>query len=314
MINFRFHIVSIIAVFLALGLGVLMGSAVVNGAIVDRLDREISDVRKESNNLRAANREANDALDRANQYANDSAAYSVDGRLPDVPVVLVAERGVDEGTVNDTATLLRAAGANVPATFWLEDKWKLDSDDDAAALREAVDLLGGDNSVRTRALDELAARLTEPGAVPIDPESPDVVTRLVEAGFVTVEGDNVDLATFPPGPARVVVVTGTDSTFAGTDVTLDTARAFVDVDAPTVAAEVFAQHSGSDAPARGAAVAPVRTDDDLATRVTTVDDLDLVAGRVATVLSLQDLVAGVVGHYGYGDGATSPLPPRPDGS
>jgi Copper transport outer membrane protein, MctB len=58
----------------------------------------------------------------------------------------------------------------------------------------------------------------------------------------------------------------------------------------------------------------VRTDDDLATRVTTVDDLDLVAGRVATVLSLQDLVAGVVGHYGYGDGATSPLPPRPDGS
>ena len=66
MVNFRFHIVSLIAVFLAIGLGILMGSAVVKGAIVDRLDREIDQVRKESDNLRNANRQTNDDLDRAN--------------------------------------------------------------------------------------------------------------------------------------------------------------------------------------------------------------------------------------------------------
>jgi len=39
MINFRFHLVSLIAVFLALGLGILVGSTVVDQVIVDRLDR-----------------------------------------------------------------------------------------------------------------------------------------------------------------------------------------------------------------------------------------------------------------------------------
>ena len=39
MINFRFHIVSLIAVFLALALGIVMGATVVNRAIVDRLNR-----------------------------------------------------------------------------------------------------------------------------------------------------------------------------------------------------------------------------------------------------------------------------------
>ena len=48
MINFRFHLVSLIAVFLALGLGILVGSTVVDQGIVNRLDAEISSVRKEN--------------------------------------------------------------------------------------------------------------------------------------------------------------------------------------------------------------------------------------------------------------------------
>ncbi len=70
MVNFRFHIVSLIAVFLALGLGILMGSTVVKGAIVDRLDREIDQVRKESDNLRNANRQTNDDLDRVERRSS----------------------------------------------------------------------------------------------------------------------------------------------------------------------------------------------------------------------------------------------------
>jgi hypothetical protein len=165
--------------------------------------------------------------------------------------------------------------------------------------------------VRTRALGELATRLTEPPEPPIDgTEQPaDLIDRLSDAGFLGVDTDNVDLTTFPPRPARAVVVTGTNSEFAGTDMTVETVSAFVDVDAPTVAGEVYVTSDQPDAPERGAAVAPVRTNDGLSATVSTVDDLDLVAGRVATVLALQDLVNGVVGHYGYGNGATSSLPP-----
>jgi len=52
MINFRFHLVSLIAVFLALGLGILVGPSVVDQVIVDRLQREISSIRHESSRRR----------------------------------------------------------------------------------------------------------------------------------------------------------------------------------------------------------------------------------------------------------------------
>ena len=47
MINFRFHIASLVAVFLALALGVVMGSTVVDRAIVESLRTQIDDVRGE---------------------------------------------------------------------------------------------------------------------------------------------------------------------------------------------------------------------------------------------------------------------------
>jgi hypothetical protein len=66
-----------------------------------------------------------------------------------------------------------------------------------------------------------------------------------------------------------------------------------------------------DGPARGTVAGVVRGEDDLSDAVSTVDDLDLVQGRVATTLALADLRAGVRGHYGYGPGADRPVPGRP---
>ena len=86
MVNFRFHLVSLIAVFLALGLGILTGSAVVNQATVQTIRREIKDVRAEVNNLRSANGQLKDDLNRSNAFLADSAAYAVEGRLLAVPV------------------------------------------------------------------------------------------------------------------------------------------------------------------------------------------------------------------------------------
>ena len=244
---------------------------VVNGAIVDRLDREIDHVRKESDNLREANRQANSELDRANEFLDDSAAYAVDGRLTDVPVV-VHRRTRRRATTwsNDTAQLVIAAGAECPAVFWLEERWKLETEEDVQALRDAADLLGGASSVRTRALGELAARLTEP----------------VDAAGRRRE--RTDRPRRPPRRSRLprhrrrqrrprrrsrrgrrapLVVTGTNSQFAGTDMTVETVSAFVDADAPTVVGEVFVREDAADAPERGAAVAPVRTNDGLSAMV-----------------------------------------------
>ena len=41
MINFRFHVVSLIAIFLALALGVVIGAGVIDRGVVDALDNRL---------------------------------------------------------------------------------------------------------------------------------------------------------------------------------------------------------------------------------------------------------------------------------
>jgi hypothetical protein len=55
-------------------------------------------------------------------------------------------------------------------------------------------------------------------------------------------------------------------------------------------------------------VAQVREDEALSGRLSSVDDIDSFAGRVAAVLALADLGAGRSGHYGTGPGAQRLLP------
>jgi hypothetical protein len=111
-----------------------------------------------------------------------------------------------------------------------------------------------------------------------------------------------------------VLVTGDDSDFAGTDLTPSLVRAFVDRKLPVlVAAEYDGGHDAPDTPKRGAALAPVLDDRVLASAASTVDDLELVQGRVAAVLALEIMGNGSgapAGHYGYGIGASAPLPPH----
>ena len=138
MINFRFHLVSLIAVFLALGLGMLVGSTVVDPVIFDRLDREISSVSHESSQIKSDNGALQDQLTKLNDFLKKSAAYTVQQRLISAPIAIIAEKGIDTGAVNAVLAQVRAAGADVPGVLWLDDKWKLASVKDLTALHAAA--------------------------------------------------------------------------------------------------------------------------------------------------------------------------------
>jgi Copper transport outer membrane protein, MctB len=309
MISFRFHLVSLIAVFLALGLGILVGSTVVDQVIVDRLDREIRSVRHDSSEANAENRALKDQLAQSEDFLKKSAAYTVDQRLEQVPVVLVAEKGVDAGVMKSMLTTLRAAGAVAPGVFWLDDAWRLDAADELTALHTAASVTGNNATARLAAMRVLAQRLTEP-APRGGRGKADVLDTLSARGFVDfTDGKKADLATFPTQSARVLVVTGTDSRLDGSETLVDLVQALVAVDAPVVVAEAYDNHHlAAPVPVRGASVAPVRGDVTLSKDVSTLDDGELVQGQVTAVIALEQLAAGTVGHYGYGQGAQSPLP------
>ncbi len=149
MINFRFHLVSLIAVFLALGLGILVGSSVVDRAIVDNLRNEIHRVRDDSSQANANLRQRDADASRLDNFINSSAAYTVDLRLSGVSVVLLAERGIDGNVAKNTLKMVLAAGAESPGIIWLTAKWQLNSPDDLQKLQDVTGA-SGNNASRAR--------------------------------------------------------------------------------------------------------------------------------------------------------------------
>ena len=310
MINFRFHLVSLIAVFLAMGLGILVGSTVVDQVIVDRLDREISNVSHESNQIKSDNSQLKDQVSKLDDFLRKSSAYAVQGRLTAIPVAIVAEKGIDSAAVSAVLESVRAAGAIVPGVLWLDDKWRLDAPKDLRSLQSAARITSGNVAAsRLAALRALATRLAAPQSTRARARR-DVVEPLRSAGFLDfTDGTRSALAAFPARSARVLVLTGSDSHLSGTDTMVDFVQSLLTADVPTVLGEVYdAKHGSGTTPKRGAALEPVRGAPALAKRVATLDDVELPQGALTAVVSLEQVAGGTVGHYGYGEGATETIP------
>ena len=101
MINFRFHLVSLVAVFLALALGVVMGSTVIDRAIVDRLSSQIDSVKKRADAERADNRALRDqvkGLETSHDFL-DAALVALVARQRSLGTARVATCGHDQSGI-----------------------------------------------------------------------------------------------------------------------------------------------------------------------------------------------------------------------
>ena len=314
MINFRFHIVSLIAVFLALALGVVMGATVVNRAIVDRLNSRIDTVEKNANARKTESDQLRGQLGQINGYIDGTKDFAVAGSLDGSTLATIATRGVDADAVKQTVALAQQAGARAPGILWLEGKLALS---DADTVRQLDELLGktGQNAKATRdeAWNALASRVATGGGAAANGR--DLLAALADAGFISFEpvgtqGANFSPASFSGGDVKVLLVDGTNGQVNGNEVLAPLSNALVANRLRLVVGDVFAQKDKG--PKRGAALAPIRESDALKQAVSTVDDVDLVEGRVASVLALADLNRNVVGQYGYGTGATKSAPEWPN--
>src|SRR5262249_43940280 len=131
-INFRFHIVSLVAVFLALAVGIVMGYGVFSQPTFEGLQSRIDHVDKRSSAIKSENRELENLLGGAQGSLNDLVQWAAKDRLLGVSVVVVAMRGIDEDAVRQLATDAVIAGATVPGVLWLEAPWTLHGASDLA--------------------------------------------------------------------------------------------------------------------------------------------------------------------------------------
>ena len=332
MINFRYHIVSLIAVFLALAIGVIMGSAVIDRAIVGRLEDQqrslenrLGDIEHENDALRSDNRELRDTDEK---LAEQGSQRLLAGTLAGVPVALIATRGVESSGFDDLLSLLGTSGAARRGTIWLTDRFELASDDERRDLAAALDAPESMSSagLRTLALNRLAAFIRAGAGTVVDdpsvtttttaPSTPTVFASLRDAGFVDFdapEGQLDDDPILTPG-TRLVLVSGAAASVPVDEVAVPFTKLLM-VDRPGVPS--VALLAAEDRPAGEREGEPeftvaLRQDDEVAGKISTVDNIGDFAGRLASVLAIVDLGAGRLGQYGRGPGAQRLLPAPPE--
>jgi hypothetical protein len=314
-INLRYHIVSIVAVFLALAVGVVMGSTFIAGSELDFLKERQDSLRDENRQVRAANDDLRRELGQLREFQEEAEDPLLAGDLEGVPVTVVAVRGIESEPADELRRQLANAGAASQGTIWLTRKLRLDNRSDVEALATAVGIAPGD-AVETRdeALRMLAASLG--GTSPV----PSVVPALQEAGFIEVEPPATGAATttstvatstsvageVPPAtPPRVVVLSGAGAETSDDEVAIPLVRALAGARTGVIAVE-----AGNDDPGgREVFVGPLRRDDRLAPGVSTIDNLETFTGRAALVVLLGQPAGAAVGHFGVGPQAQREVPP-----
>ncbi|MDR3068136.1 MAG: copper transporter [Cellulomonas sp.] len=317
MIDFRYHIVSLISVFLALAVGIVLGAGPLEQTIGQSLTGQVSQLRQEKDALRDERDTAVRARDDERAFVAEAAAELLADRLTGQRVAVISLGAVPEETLRAVDARLIQAGATVTGHVALTETW---TDSDSAQYRKSLSgsLTSHLNPVPTGATTDvtLATGLVQAltGADSADPNAlSDSAKSLLgilttsDNALVTETGD----LTVPAD--SIVVVAPPLKAGGGPSGAVQTARLAV----------VGAAQDESDgavlvdgARGKGSLVDALLADTTLSATVSSVSGISATSAQVAVPMALAAQIAGKVGHYGHGDGETV-LPPRvtlPDGA
>jgi Copper transport outer membrane protein, MctB len=311
LISFRFHLVSIVAVFLALALGVLLGTTVVNQGVIDDLNGRVDDAVTRSHQLRDQVAGLQSDVRGWEAFGRSVEPLLVSNQLPGQPVVMVTLEGVDLSEVDGVRQSLQDSGATVESVLFVTPRMALTDAGSQTQLSAILGDVGGATDPARMAEDaaqRLAARLATGAPVstsPSDTSGPqDLLGEMVDAGFVAVRGGSGSLVDIGgPNTAVIILAGGSQDLAVSPDSFLEPLAASLAVAGRPVVATETVETAYPFVPL-------VRRDGVVNGKLVTVDNADTMVGRIAVVLGLRDLLQtpGHGGHYGVKPGATSLIP------
>ncbi|MDK7750886.1 copper transporter [Brevibacterium sp. UMB10442] len=113
MIDFRYHLVSIISVFLALAVGIVLGAGPLKQPIGESLQSQVDSLRTDRDDLREKLDAANGSIEDLNTYITESAPALLAETLKGTKVTLVSTPKTPSQTVKEVQGRLEDAGATV---------------------------------------------------------------------------------------------------------------------------------------------------------------------------------------------------------
>ena len=305
MISFRYHLVSVVAVFLALALGIVIGTTALSGPITRDLRNQLDDTKKQRDALAGQTKTLQGQVDDTSQFAATYGARLVAGSLTNKSVVVVSLPGVSTSMRNGVTRQLGAAGAKVTGRVSLTKNYvdpRLGSGINSLATGPSHPI--GLTLPETSDAGQLGASLLS--YVLLGKGQRTDLTQVL-GGFSALHMVVVDGGTVTP--ANLVLVLGHGSMSAksyasGAELALATALS------RSGGRVVVA--ANQDSAKSGGVVAAVRNSTSARGSVSTVDDAEGALGQVSAVLALAGAAKGQSGHYGTQDGADSlfPAPPK----
>jgi hypothetical protein len=322
MISLRQHAISLAAVFLALAIGVVLGSGFFSDTLLSSLRNEKRDMAAQISGLTDQRNALNEKLSAANNFDNQVVGRIVHDALGGKTVVIFRTPDAKDDDVAAVAKIVSQAGGSVTGTVSLTQEFV--EANSAEKLRSVVNssVLPAGTQLSTKLVDQGSqagdllgiallsnAKPDAPPGIPgVDPaidqaQRDTVLAALRETGFITYQpSDHIPVAN-----AALIVTGGALPVDAGNQGV--TVARFAAALAPHGSGTLLAGRDGSST--GSTAVAVTRADAGMAGAISTVDDVDVEPGRITAILGLHELVnGGHTGQYGTGHGATSVTVPQ----
>jgi hypothetical protein len=295
-IDFRYHLVSIIAVFLALAIGLAVGSTALSGKAVEFLNSQ--ERRAVANNaaLTKHNQDLSNQVAADQAFAQAASQRLVGGLLANEKVVVVVAPGADNAVTDGVTTTLRQAGATVTGQVYVQQSFLTTNGAIETTLTQLAQRLAVKTGLNVQVQSQnpvagqqaaaqlLAASLldsptgvTTTGTTLSSKSSEDILTGLEQSGFVQAD------ATPAPATIAVLVAPGGRPPQTGNQVLVALATQL------KLASSAMVMAGASESVGSGSVISD---EYNAANPVSTVDNADTESGQIMVAQALRFLLDG----------------------
>lgn len=287
-VNLRYHIASLAAVFLALGIGILIGSAILGDKpIIDETNRMISDIRSKLSNLEKKNEESKTVISsyeesngRHIEFEKKILPILAKQKLNGTNIAVINTTG-DEEQQKQVINSLTLAGAKIESSIIIENNLSLNELDNRDEVLQFFNITDNDEmKIRSSIITQLTNGI-------FDPKGNEIITFLRDRELI-----------HPSGrfgiPIKAVVIIGGN--------TEDKSDYFDSIDKPIIKTLLKNKVQVFGVESTNIPYSYMKNYEKMG--LSTIDNIDTVPGQIALIYA----ISGKKGNYGIKSTADNFLP------